>query len=316
MAFDLSSLTAYTNQERLPLLTRAIAGAKTQKLITPQTGIKSVAAINLMTTDAIFQPGSTCGFSPSGTTALSQRNIIVGKVKVHERICPKDLEAYWSQMLLRGEGSTPEDINSFRDAYTALKTAEIALQCENALWMGDITSTNANLNRWDGFMKILNSSTNVINGNTSGVAGALTANNVFDTFWYAFDQVPVDVLNKPDLIGFIGWDTFRVLLQAITKQNLFHYDTDKAAADGELYLPGSTLKLVAVNGLNNQNKSGGTPLVIARASNMFYGTDLEGEEEMFDLFYAREAMELRFVCEFKMGAQIAFPDQVVVLKLN
>ena len=45
--------------------------------------------------------------------------------------------------------------------------------------------------------------------------------------------------------------------------------------------------------------------------NMFLGTDLENEEEKFDLFYAKEADEIRFVSEFKYGVQVAFLDQIV-----
>jgi hypothetical protein len=42
---------------------------------------------------------------------------------------------------------------------------------------------------------------------------------------------------------------------------------------------------------------------------MIFGTDLLNEEERFEIFYAKEADEVRFVAEFKAGVQIAFPDQ-------
>ena len=38
------------------------------------------------------------------------------------------------------------------------------------------------------------------------------------------------------------------------------------------------------------------------------------EQDKFELFYAAEAMEMRFVVEFKLGVQVAFPDQVVFWK--
>jgi len=47
-----------------------------------------------------------------------------------------------------------------------------------------------------------------------------------------------------------------------------------------------------------------------RLSNMFLGTDLLNEEEKFEIFYAKEADQVRFVSEFKMGTNIAFPDEV------
>jgi hypothetical protein len=48
-----------------------------------------------------------------------------------------------------------------------------------------------------------------------------------------------------------------------------------------------------------------------RLSNMFLGTDLLNEEEKFEIFYAKEADQVRFVSQFKYGVNIAFPDEVV-----
>jgi hypothetical protein len=44
---------------------------------------------------------------------------------------------------------------------------------------------------------------------------------------------------------------------------------------------------------------------------LFLGTDLLNEEERFELFYAKEADQVRFVSEFKMGVNFAFPTEVV-----
>jgi hypothetical protein len=35
------------------------------------------------------------------------------------------------------------------------------------------------------------------------------------------------------------------------------------------------------------------------------------EEEKFEIFYAKEADQVRFVSEFKMGVNFAFPDEMV-----
>jgi hypothetical protein len=48
-----------------------------------------------------------------------------------------------------------------------------------------------------------------------------------------------------------------------------------------------------------------------RASNMVLGTDMDKEETKFEIFWAKEAMETRFVAEFKYGVQVHFPNEVV-----
>ena len=87
--------------------------------------------------------------------------------------------------------------------------------------------------------------------------------------------------------------------------NQFHYTVDQKA-NGEFILPGTTIKVIAVQGLN-----GTGDIVAARISNLFIGTDLLNEEERFEIFYAKEADQVRFVSEFKMGVNFAFPDEIV-----
>lgn len=57
----------------------------------------------------------------------------------------------------------------------------------------------------------------------------------------------------------------------------------------------------------------GTKKVVAAdfANNIFYGTDMEGDEEIFDLWYSKDNQEFRLAINFA-GVQVAFPDQVVL----
>ena len=132
MALSFSGLSSYTKQLVRPLLTDAVIGAKTQKLIMDNgivlTGVKGPTAIPTMDTDAVFATQS-CTFDASGTTSFSQRTLTPGKIKVEEKICPKDLEAYFTMEALRA-GSTYEDFGNadFAAAYLAKKNARIAAQ--------------------------------------------------------------------------------------------------------------------------------------------------------------------------------------------
>jgi hypothetical protein len=95
----------------------------------------------------------------------------------------------------------------------------------------------------------------------------------------------------------------------LKNSNLFHYNYD-GKANGELVLPGTTIRVIATPGLNATNK-----LYAMQLSNIFWGTDLLDEQERFELFYAKEADQVRFVCEFKAGVNVAFPSQVVKFTL-
>jgi hypothetical protein len=64
-------------------------------------------------------------------------------------------------------------------------------------------------------------------------------------------------------------------------------------------------------GLNGTNK-----IYALRISNLFLGTDLLNEEDKFEIFYAKEADQVRFVSEFKIGTNVAFPDEIVKFILS
>ena len=47
---------------------------------------------------------------------------------------------------------------------------------------------------------------------------------------------------------------------------------------------------------------------------MFYGTDLENGEELFDIWYSKDNREFRLAIEFTAGVQVAFQDEIVLGK--
>ena len=156
MAFSLGGLTSYVEQQRLPLLTKAVFDAKTQSLMQKRVGVKYEESLNLMDTDAVFQAASTCAWNASGTTTFSQRNISVARVKVQEELCPRSLEQYWMQTQLT-QGSNYEGV-PFEQAFAEQKAKQIAKNIENAIWQST-TATGAS--GWTGSSASLSGDANL-----------------------------------------------------------------------------------------------------------------------------------------------------------
>lgn len=308
MAFDVTALTNYTKENEALLVTSSVLGAKTASLIKAQgnvmVGVKSSEKINIMDTDAIFQAGGTCGFNASGTTTFTQRTVTVGKIKVNESLCPKSLESKYLQKALP-EGSRYDSI-AFAAEYNDKKSARIAAQLETALWQGDTASANVNLNKFDGFVKLIGSSAVEANNTTyyGTPATSITSANVVAIVDALYRAIPSQVVAKDDMTIFMSDSVFRTYTIALKNANMFNYSFD-GKADSEFVLPGTSIKVVATPGLNGVSK-----LYAMRLSNAFLGTDLLNEEERYELFYAKEADEVRFVAEFKLGVNVAFLDEV------
>ena len=316
MGFDVSALANYTKENEALLVTSSVLGAKTAALIKSagnvMVGVKSSEKINIMETDAIFQDGASCGFNASGSTTFTQRTVTPGKIKVNEALCPKDLEAKYLQKALP-TGSMYDSV-PFEQEYSEKKAKTIAAQLETGLWQGDTTSVNVNLNKFDGLVKLIGAASGVVAANASTfISGAplssITAANVISIFDGVYSAIPADVVAADDMTIFCGQDLFRTYTIALKNSGSFNYQID-VKADSEFVLPGTTIKVIAVAGLNGTNK-----VYAMRLSNLFLGTDLLNEEEKFEIFYAKEADQVRFVSEFKMGVNIAFPDEVAAFVL-
>ena len=312
MGFDVSALANYTKENEALLVTSSVLGSKTASLIKSagnvMVGVKSSEKINIMQTDAIFQDGASCGFNASGATTFTQRTVTPGKIKVNEALCPKDLEAKYLQKALP-TGSMYDSI-PFEQEYSEKKAKTIAAQLETALWQGDTASVNVNLNKFDGLVKLIGAASGVVAANASTyISGAplssITSGNVISIFDGVYQAIPAQVVAADDMTIFCGQDLFRTYTVALKNSGSFNYQID-VKADSEFVLPGTTIKVIAVAGLNGTNK-----VYAMRLSNMFLGTDLLNEEEKFEIFYAKEADQVRFVSEFKMGTNISFPDETV-----
>jgi len=303
MSFSLGTLTAYTEQQRLPLITKAVFSARTAALFTKQVGIKSAAALNLMDTDAALAAGTSCGWTAAGTTTFSQRNITVAPMKVQEALCPRSLEQYWMQSQLTA-GSTYDGV-PFEQAFAEQKALRIAEALENAIWSGSTLVT--------GLLTILNAASgSTVSGNTAAISGSITTTNVISIFDNIYTRIPQAILTRNDLVIFCGWDTFRTLIGAFksTASVMYNQVDLQGLADGDIIYPGTNVRVVAVPGLLGYSR-----MVCSYLGNFFYGTDLLSDEENFSLWYSQDNDEVRFQAAFKVGVQVAYPDLVVDWKL-
>ena len=313
MALNFSGLSAYTKELVQPLLTSAVTEARTQQMIMDGgivlTGVKGPTALPTMDTDAVFASQS-CSFDASGTTTFANVILTPGKIKVEEKICPKDLEAYFTAQALKA-GSTYEDFGNadFQAAYLAKKNARIASQLETAIWQGDSASATANLNKFNGLSKIIVAGS-PIDANVSGYTGVatittVTSSNVVAATEGIYKAIPAAVMAKGDVKIWVGYDWYRLLILAYRALNLFSYNPQDVNAQSFI-LPGTNVEVVPVNGLNGTGDAFAISL-----SNMAIGVDLEAEETNYRMWYSQDNSDVRFRAEFKIGVAVGFTTECV-----
>lgn len=309
MALDVSALTDYVDENRDGLIGKLVTEAKSATIADVQTGFKFKGAINLFDTDVVLQDDSSCGWNADGTTTLDQRILTVGAIKIQEALCVKTLNKKYTQHMVKA--GSADDVVPFEQQYTELKTAKIAYANEVALWQGDTASGTANLARFDGWLKIIDAEAGVIAGNASS-ATSITKANVMGIVDDIFELIPSKLLTKGDVSIICGSDVFRLYVLALRAADLYHYDAENS--NMELTIPGTSVKLMAVEGLT------GTDRIIAgrigTEGNFVVGVDLENEEEKYEMWYSKDNDEVRFSVAYKMGTQIKYPDEIVEFTLS
>lgn len=307
MAINTSALTAYTEEHRLPLLRNSVIGSKTAKLFNLQTGVKGATALNLLNTDVTFGDGSTCGWNEAGTSALSQRVITPGAVKVNMAFCDKQLLKYWTNFEVRlaaGQKSLP-----FEEDFMNGVVENVAAKLEKAIWQGDKSSGDANLNKFDGMIKIIEAAS--IAATKTYASGATVVSIVNDVY----GALPSAVFEKGNVVMYMGSDMYRKYIQELVANGNIILKSDNSASLGNLampesiLIPGTNVTVYGVPGLDGTGK-----VFASYAENFVYGTDLVGDEEKFELWYSQDNREFRTAIEFVAGVQIAFPDMVVEAK--
>ena len=297
----MSSLTPYIEQNRLPLIAKAVLKSKSAGLFNLQTGIKTNAMLNLLSTDIKFGEGLACGWSESGSQTLSQREIKTGAVKVNMAYCEKEFLKYWTQYAVRvaaGQKTLP-----FEEEFINEVIKNVNAKVETAIWQGDTDSSDVNLNKVDGLLKILGNEASVVKATISGTA---TPEGVYSDVMAVYNAIPVEAVEGASIL--VGADKFRLFVQKLVADNLYHYNVE--APVDEVVIPGTNVKVIAVNGLN------GTGKIVAGQldKNFFYGCDMADDQEKFEFWYSQDNREFRLDIEFNFGVQVAYPDMVVLGK--
>lgn len=296
MALNVSTLSNYVEEKRLPLIAKSFLRGKTIDLIQLETGVLQDTALNLVSASVEFGDGASCGFNPTDGVALSQRILKPTFLKVNQVFCDKDLLKKWASYevkLAAGREQLP-----FEEKFMEEISNAISESIEKLVWQGDSSHTNEP----DGFLKILET---VGSGVVSATWSAgTTAYNKIKT---VYNAIPANIIDKEDTVIFVGEETYREFIQELVAANLYHFSPDYRA--GEYMVPGTSIRVIAVNGLNGTDK-----IVAGRLSNFFYGVGAEDDKDTFDFWYSQDNREFRLAVYFAIAVQVAYPNEIVLGK--
>lgn len=301
-SFNLAGLSTYTDQIGGLLLSESIVQAKTAQIGYVQAGVKGTQAINLLSSTLNVQDGS-CGWNSSGSTTFTQRDITVCSYKVNESLCPADLNDYWASAFLNA-GSYNETV-PFEEQIAKLKQEQIAKFVEDKLWQA-LPASSGGTDCFVGFKGLFSTGQTVaeqinfvVSPTTPAVGDMLTC----------VDEViialPDAIQEKDNLVVMMSMANYRKYVIDLRTANYYNFgaETRSAGVDFVVMHPGTNIEVIGVPGLNGSNA-----IVVGMKSELIIGTDLMSDSERLDIFYDRNDDEVRVRSNFKIGAQIPFPE--------
>ena len=296
MALKVSTLSNYVEEKRLPLIAKSFLRGKTIDLIQIETGVLQDTALNLVSASVVFGDGASCGWNATDGVALSQRLLKPTFLKVNQAFCDKDLLKKWASYevkLAAGREQLPFEESFMEEIANAINES-----IEKLVWQGDSSNTNEP----DGFLKILET------GGSGVVSVTWTAGtSAYNKIKAVYNAIPANIIDKEDTVIFVGEETYREFIQDLVAANLYHFSPDYKA--GEYMVPGTSIRVIAVNGLNGTGK-----IVAGRLSNFFYGVGAEDDKDTFDFWYSQDNREFRLAAYFAIAVQIAYPNEIVLGK--
>lgn len=306
-----SSLASYVEPNKEKLIAKAVIGSRSRQYVSLQTGVKQKAQLNLLTNDIQFRSAASCGFSATSTQELSARIIECGNIAVNIEWCDKLLLGKWAEYQVKIAADKASADLPFAEYFINTFVENIQFQADKAFWQGDKSNQTpgfpSSLKLNDGILTILGQEVNA--GHISLIDDSSMATKIA--------QVN-DAIVKMDQAAkghgqcrvYMSPEYYESYMLELVQANLYHYNPGEGASHYEYLVPGTNVIATSCPGL-----VGASYIIGANVDNIYWGCDLEGDQEVFDVWFSKDDRMFRADVEFNLGAQIAYPDQVSFVKI-
>ena len=294
---NVDAIVGYVDKQRVPLIGKSVLGAKAPQYFNLMTGVKGTTNLNILDADPALQCGNACGFNSENDTTFTKREMQVIPFKVNMTFCDKNLLDTWANYEVKvaaGIKNLP-----FEEEWTGQIVAKVQDKLEKFIWSGGTYCE-----------KTVKGIEQILNTEGGHKVTLNTGDSIYTKLVDLYLALPETVQAADDVITFVNYQSYNKLVQEILSAS--HYHLDVTNLEDGIVLPGTRVKVIPTQGIGSGNQDK-TLAVMGRASNFYFGTDMRGDSEVFDLWYSQDNREFRLAIEFTAGAQVAFPDEAGIL---
>lgn len=301
MAYTVSALTNYvkTNEDAL-IKSVVLGGVKGDTIdnLSLQTGIKTKERLNYLNVEPSFQDGSSCGFSASGSTEFTERELETKQYKVQDQYCDRVLLGKFAEYQVKINAQKEASDLPFEAVLMDEIIGGINAGMEKEVWLG--TGTGSSLIK--GFVTLAASA-----DSASTVAVSIeSGTSVYNAIKKVVMAIPERIIDEA--VVFVSPAIYRAFVQEMVEKNYFHYKNDGNVENMDITFPGTDIKVHKTIGLTGDKKH----IYASSYKNMVYGCDLQGDEEKVKVWYDDNSELFKYSIRWNAGVMTYFPDMVVL----
>ena len=297
-SYDLTGLNKWSNERGDEMLLKSVLGATTPRYARIYPNMKGTSMkVGVMANDPVWQDGLSCGLTPSGTTDITQVEIVGCYKTARLNNCGNELREYFLAQALTN--SLFQENIPFEELFIQDLSNRSADFMETELWKG--TSCG-----FSGITAEIKAS-----GVSGGTYTSLTASNAITQLNNLVLNIPSSIQRRDDLAIFLSFADYRAFIAALadsSSMNLFTLgDESGLSTETTIFLPGSNIAVVPTQGLD-----GASTIVLAPTQNILVGVAADDGMEVrvqYDPFEDNVAS----LTKVGFGVGLHEPDKFVYL---
>lgn len=316
MAFDLTGLVAYVEENAGEMATKAITGSKIWTLgWDVRNNIKSSEKIPKLEQSAPFYAASSCAVNASGDTTVTQTSISTSPIAISPEFCINDLEAYFTQKYLKNGANKNDEFGFFgqvMDRLSAVAARNVGMQ----LIQGKTTYSTTYLKQINGLISAIDTAGTAIAATQQASISTSTVRGIFEEI--IFEKI-TSAMRSKGVVVYCGADAFMTLLRKLWIDNHYHVAPGNEMGTMEMTYPYTNVKIIAIPELNNDNpvETGSLPtavknrIIATYPSNIVIGVDKQNDFEEFDVWFDKNTRKLKMYARFRLGITAHYFDHIV-----
>jgi len=294
MAFNVSGLSAYVQENRDNILRKVVLEGDTISKMAKQLGVKTKERLHYFSLDPVIQDGKGCGFSAQGATNITEKDVETAVMKINDEWCNDDLLGKYAEYLVRfGADANAENL-AFEQLIADELVKNINKEMEKRVWQG----VKAN-DLIDGLL------TQAAADNETVKVTFGSGDTLYDKVKAVIMAIPEEILD--DAVVFVSPANFRGLVFELLEKNNFHIAPEEIEK-GEFYFPGTTIAVHKTIGLTGVDDK----IYASTWGNMVYATDMMDDKEELRFWFSDDADLHRVKVKWNAGVATYFSDYVVL----